>query len=332
MVKRISQLVEDRNDLGANAPISTPYVVYIESSSFCNLACKFCPHFIDPEKINKTNMSPDVFLKICSDLTQFPEKIKLMRFCGLGDSLMNKSFPSFVETARRLNVADRYELITNGILLRRENREILARELDRIIISVEGLNEQDYVDFTNRKIKFKRFVKAVESLRAVSGRRAKLHIKIHNSAVQTDEKKQEFFRIFQPLADEIFVENLINLWPEVESNLGLDSGHRFVNARYRGVEVCAQIFKSLQVNADGSVFPCCIDWRGVNNLGNVLDTSLLEIWGSQKLSELRMLHLEGKKNTHAPCSGCDMNELSDIDFIDDHADQIIARMKPLATA
>ena len=101
MAERISQLVEDRNDLGSNAPISTPYVVYIESSSFCNLACKFCPHFIDPEKINKTNMSPDVFLKICSDLTQFPEKIKLMRFCGLGDSLMNKSFPSFVETAPR---------------------------------------------------------------------------------------------------------------------------------------------------------------------------------------------------------------------------------------
>ena len=83
------------------------------------------------------------------------------------------------------------------------------------------------------------------------------------------------------------------------------------------MEVCAQIFKSLQVNADGSVFRVT-DYN--NNLGNVLDKSLLEIWG-HKLSELRMLHLEERGIPMRHAVG-DMNELSDIEFIDDHVDQI----------
>ena len=112
----------------------------------------------------------------------------------------------------------------------------------------------------------------------------------------------------------------------MESNLGIDSGHRFINGKYRDAKVCAQIFKSLQVNADGSVFPCCIDWQGVNNLGNILDLSLPSIWNSRALFDLRMLHLKGKKDTHSPCKGCEMNELSDIEDIDAYAADIIARM------
>ena len=118
------QLVEKRTNLGLLAPLTAPYVVYVESSSFCNLACKFCPHFINPEEIQKQHMSLAVFEKLCLDLGKFPQKIKLLRFCGLGDSLMNKAFPSFVQLATEMEIADRFELITNGLLLKSGNLEI----------------------------------------------------------------------------------------------------------------------------------------------------------------------------------------------------------------
>jgi len=326
MAKVKSQLVTLRENLANKIPLESPYVVYVEASSFCNLACKFCPHFIDPDQIDKKNMSLETFQKLCVDASNFPKKLKLLRFCGLGDSLVNKAFPNFVELAREYDVADRLELISNGLLLKPGLIETLALNLDRIIISIEGLTADDYLQFTNRKVDLKKFKINLRKLFEVDGRRAKIHLKIHNSAVQDGVRREEFFDTFGPLADEIYVENLINLWPEVESNLGLDVGHRFINARYRDSDVCAQIFKSLQVNADGSVFPCCIDWKGINLLGHIKDNTLLEIWNSDELYSLRMLHLSGGKKTHAPCAGCSMNELSDIDHLDAHADAIRLRM------
>ena len=38
----------DREVLGEAIPLEAPYVIYSESSSYCNLECKFCPQHISP--------------------------------------------------------------------------------------------------------------------------------------------------------------------------------------------------------------------------------------------------------------------------------------------
>ena len=61
---------------------------------------------------------------------------------------------------------------------------------------------------------------------------------------------------------------------------------------------CPQIFKSLQVNANGVVIPCCIDWSLKNNLGNIDNQSLIDIWNGKILRDLRLKLLKGGKETH----------------------------------
>ena len=113
-------------------------------------------------------------------------------------------------------------------------------------------------------------------------KKCKLHIKIHNSAVQTKERLQKFHEIFSEIADELYVENLINLWPELTSNLGINTGHRFDSSDINPQIACAQIFKSMQVNFDGKVMPCCIDWKTINVIGDAKDQSLLDVWNGTK--------------------------------------------------
>ena len=43
----------DREVLGEAVPLEAPYVIYIESSSYCNLECKFCPQHISPGDLVK---------------------------------------------------------------------------------------------------------------------------------------------------------------------------------------------------------------------------------------------------------------------------------------
>lgn len=321
-----AQFNQSRQDLAALSPLQSPLVVYVETSSFCNLECRFCPHHISPESFNKENMSLDLFEKLIEDMKEFAPKPKLIRFCGLGDPLFNKEFLQMVRLARQSNVVEKLELITNGLLLSDLLIKELPKLLDRIIVSIEGLNNEDYENFTLRRVKFDALVDKLTKIGRQKNRRAVLHTKIHNSAVQNEERKKQFFNIFSDVADEIYIENLVNLWPEVESNLGYESGHRFDGGELNKVNVCPQIFKSVQINSDGRVIPCCIDWKGINIIGNLNKESIHEIWHGDKLRELRIKHLQGKRHEFSPCSGCEMNEYSEKDNLDNHADQILHRL------
>jgi len=316
---------EKRLDLRAASPLGTPLVIYVEPSSFCNLACTFCPQFISPEAIHKQNMSFDLFKKMIDDLKNFPDKPKLMRFCGLGDSLFNKEFLEMVKYASKANVVERLELISNGLLLNDKLIKELPLYLDRIIISIEGLSNEEYVQFTTKKIDFDGFVEKLARLHKAEGDCIR-HIKIHSAAITNNTKKQFFYDTFGDICDEIYIENLVDLWPQMTSNLGTDVGHRFDGGIRNKVDVCPQIFKSMQVNSDGRVLPCCIDWAGVNIIGDIKNEEMKDVWDGKVLKKLRNVHLKGERFDIDPCKGCTMNEFSEKDNIDHMAKDIYKKI------
>ena len=150
-------------------------------------------------------------------------------------------------------------------------------------------------------------------------------MKIHNHSASTKEKQKFFFDTFRPIADKVYVENLVSMWPEVDpaaSNMGLDNGYRF-GGDITERNVCAQIFKSMLINANGEVVPCCVDFKRINKIGNVQINSVKNIWNSDPLNELRYKHLTGNKCNLSPCKDCTMNDVGDPDNIDPYVDTIL---------
>ena len=135
--------MDKRINLGAAIPLNTPLVVYIEPTTYCNLACKFCPHYLSYDEFDHGTMSYELFEKVCADLLSFPKRLKLLRFCGLGDSLFNKDIVKFVECASKKKVSEKIELITNGLLLKEKHFPAFSKKLTRLIVSIEGLDEED---------------------------------------------------------------------------------------------------------------------------------------------------------------------------------------------
>ena len=86
----------------------------------------------------------------------------------------------------------------------------IVKYLDRIIISIEGLSSDDYKEFSLRKVNFDKLIQKIELL-SKQNSKSVIHVKIHNSAVQTEERKKLFFDTFSNIADEIYIENLVNL-------------------------------------------------------------------------------------------------------------------------
>lgn len=318
---------ENRISLSENIPLSTPLVIYVEVSSFCNLSCGFCPQHLSPDQVSKNKMGIDRFEEMCKQIKKFPELPKLIRFCGIGDSLTNNNFVEMLKIANKYKIGERMLLITNGVLLQNKIHHEIINLLDNIVISIEGLSDEDYLNFANRKVNFDRHVETLKKLCSQNGRRAKFNIKIHSGAVKTKERLKFFYETFD-FADEVFVENLVNLWPELESDMGNnpENSHRFLEKEAEKVIACPQIFKSLQVNANGVVIPCCIDWSLKNNLGNIDNQSLVDIWNGEILRDLRLKHLKGERNTFLPCKECTMNEFTEFDSIDDKREVILERI------
>ena len=323
-----SQFNRVRAKLEDVIPLDTPFVVYIEPSSFCNLRCKFCPQSLNAEGISKSIMDYTTFENACKSIKLFPHRLKKIRFCGTGEPLYNRSLLNMAKLSREFDLADTLELITNATLLTEDDITQLPIYLDKIIISLEGFSTDDYLRFSSKKIDFSRLVDNINAMASVPNKRAVIHVKIHHLVLPDRAECQKKLQdLFGKYVDEFFIEGVVDMWPGAKQQQALEGRHRFFDSPQIPTRVCPQIFKSLQINANGDVIPCCVDWRAMNLLGNIKQQSLQDIWNGEKLRNLRLKHLLGERKTFMPCMECSMNESCETDNIDNSANKIIERIQ-----
>jgi radical SAM protein with 4Fe4S-binding SPASM domain len=319
-----SQVQNDRLVLEEAIPLALPLVVYLEPSGYCNLKCKFCPHGACENGLKKDLMSLDLFKKLVGDMLAFPGKVKLLRVCGNGDPLMNKSLLPMLEYVHRQRAVERIELITNGLLLTPELIENLPHFVNRLVFSVEGLNCEEYQRYCGTKVDFQKLLNDIDAVYASCGQ-CVVHVKTHHHAVATEEKQKEFLSLFARRCHEIFIEKLVPMWPQLDIEFSTNQ-FRWGCAEVVPRRVCAQIFKGIQVQADGEVVPCCVDWKRVNVLGNIRHESLRDIWNGPRMHNLQLAHLSGAKERTEPCRDCTMNDFCEVDNIDAHAQACMERL------
>ena len=59
----------------------------------------------------------------------------------------------------------------------------------------------------------------------------------------------------------------------------------------------------MYIHYDGTVFPCCYIYPD-QPIGNVKESSLSEIWNSEKMVELRQAHIRADLSQYRPCRNC----------------------------
>ena len=93
---------EGRTRLETVIPLKTPFILYCDPSSVCNLQCEFCPcgraHadlWTEDKKKSLGIMDFDIFKKIVDDCAEFPDKIKVLRMYKEGEPLLNPNFAKY---------------------------------------------------------------------------------------------------------------------------------------------------------------------------------------------------------------------------------------------
>ena len=325
----IKSYSQDRNVLGKVLPLDTPYTVMVDISDMCNLRCNYCfraDESIVAEDYRKNRlMEWETFEKIVEQMQQFPHQIKRIALSHHGEPLCNRRLPDMVTHIKRSGLTAKTDIHTNALLLDEEYiDELCAAKIDRIVISLQGLDEKNYLEVCGAHIDFDQFYHRLEYLYKMKTT-TQVHIKIVDVAV--GKEKDKFYEMFSPIAARVFIESVVPLWTGADMTKEKIETNKYGDA-FKVQQCCPLVFYTINVLPDGTIYPCS-HIRPPFKLGNVRNTTLMEAWNSMQKKEFLKDMLENGRFEVETCRDCYVPQntvMTPGDSIDAYADEIRARL------
>ncbi|MDD2958145.1 MAG: radical SAM/SPASM domain-containing protein [Lachnospiraceae bacterium] len=327
--------LHDREELKDALPLRTPYVVYIDPCDTCNFHCKFCPSG-DGALLKKTTgrghgpMDFGLYKVLIDGMGDFKDKIKVIRLYKDGEPLLNPHFPEMVRYAKESGFCERVDTTTNASLLTPElSLQIIDAGLDRINISIEGVNAAQYQDFSRYNIDYDTFVKNITFFYE-HRKQCEMNIKI-NGDILTEAQEQQFYATFGNITDGISVEHIIDYWPKFKQDkVTVNEAVGLLGNEIKEVCVCPYVFYEMAINSDGSYSLCRFDWNHSMLLGRELDvfSSPRRVWDSTLLWEFQNMFLRGERTSRAYllCAKCGLLKQGSPEDIDEFSQLLLDRM------
>ena len=87
---------------------------------------------------------------------------------------------------------------------------------------------------------------------------------------------------------------------KISNNLIIDSFHEFIwpdinNSYYNENGRCNGLIDHFGILSTGEIIPCCLDSKGIINLGNIYQDNLEDVFNSKLVKEMREGFLNNKK-------------------------------------
>jgi radical SAM protein with 4Fe4S-binding SPASM domain len=273
-------------------------------------------------------MEYDLFTKIIDDISEFESNVHSLRLYNVGEPLLNKRLPEMIRYAKqsgRINIID---TTTNCSLLTPEiSLELIDAGLDKICFSIEALTSKEYLKIAGAKVDFDKVVSNIAFFFEHS-RQCQVHVKIMDVSVPTDEDKQKFYRLFEDKCHTMWVDSVVNVWPDFDAP-GALSGKNMYNEEVIPLLVCTQPFYNLSVNPDGTVTHCDLDWNNEFIIGDLTKQTLKEIWNSDIVYHTQLIHLKGDRKTIEICRKCPWPDNGCIDNFDEYRETVLKRFMEL---
>jgi len=309
-----------RQNLREILPLSKPFTLLVEPSSLCNFKCIQC--FQRSSESNyftetRQNMSLELFCRIIKQLKEWQgNKLRVLKLSLYGEPLVNKNFCEMLRLAKEADIAERIETTTNASLLTREIAEkFVEYQLDYVRVSIYATDQKKHEEITGSGIDIKQIKENILILQKIKeehkSERPFIGAKMLDS--YDEEENGRFIREFKNVADEAYLDKP-HSWIKVDAldvvkNYYKDSYGKVsedLQAKNDGRVACPMPFTTMAVRANGDVSPCCVDFIGGTNLGNVKEASLKDIWKSDRWFEFQKMQLENKKYMNFSCARCDI--------------------------
>lgn len=281
-----------------------PQRVQLETAFGCNASCIMCPVDL-PTQRKKGIMSFDLFKKFCDDMLPYKDRIEKVDLWGLGEPLLDKGLFKKIRYGKDLGfqslaIATNADLFTDGAI-----DQLLDSGLDTVIFSIDGVTSGTHeairpgVTFD----KVRRNAEALIARRNAGGYRTKFVFRFIKQELN-EEQWPDFSDYWQsrlsPAKGDIIIGYNRHSWGG-EIAVADDARNDLVPDS----EPCHHVYDRLMVLWDGTVPLCCADLHHASwSLGNIKDSSPIEIFNNEKIRAIRTLHEAGRRNEMDICAKC----------------------------
>ena len=319
MIKYTELKEDNRHDLRKEIPLAKPYTLLIEPSNYCNFKCIQCFQSLTQENYltkNRGLMDLGLYRKIIRQMQEWEgPKLKVLKLSLYGEPFTNPDFGEMLKIAKEAGIAERIETTTNmSLLTPKLCKELVQYEIDYIRVSIYAGNQERYEKITNcPTVDMDRIIWQLKSIQDMKRelKREKPFVSAKMLDTFTGEN-EEFLARFAPVADEVYIDKPHNwIATEEKSFIGSlyeDQGEQLLKeleSKLSDRVVCTMPFTTLAIRSDGNVSPCCIDWAGETNIGNVCEESVREIWEGDQMYEFQKMQLEDRKCENKSCRNCE---------------------------
>lgn len=291
-----------------------PYMLQIEPTNTCNLACPLCP--VTENRLNRESrhLRLDEFKAVVDDMEDY---LLLLVLWDWGEPFMNRELPQMIRYAADRDV--RTVTSTNAHFLKDSAyvEEILSSGLTNLIVAIDSLHADHYTAY-RKKGELGRAVDGLENLLNIKKKMAsKTMVNLRMVVMKYNEDEiSEMRSLARKLKVDWFTVKTVNPSCGISS---LDEEilpenpdlrrYQYKEGTYERVRLdvhCSRVWHMSNIFSDGSVVPCCYDFAAEMKVGNIQEKPFREIWQSQGYSNLRK-KIFNEKDSIPKCETCTIN-------------------------
>jgi MoaA/NifB/PqqE/SkfB family radical SAM enzyme len=312
-------VVEFERMLGRATLHGYPYIITIDPTNYCNLRCPLCPTGNGTLGRSQGMLSLADFQHLVDQASPRAFEISLMNW---GEPLLNPDLFEMIRFCHSKHLS--ISISTNLARLKPQDvDQLLASGLDYMTVSIDGTTQEVYSVYrVGGKLD-----SVLSNLRVLIARRAELGLKSpwirwqfiimkHNEHQMEDAKR---------LAAEIGVDEItfipvgLPAMASKEDKVAMASQWFATQPQYRQWDPenppvanrggrCPYLYRTMVINPDGGVSPCCIVYGSESqDYGNLLRSELGPIWNNPCYVSARLVQTgQGEGSVPTVCHGCSL--------------------------
>ncbi len=288
-----------------------PISISIEPTTSCNLRCPECPSGLRSFTRPTGMLKDDLFKNV---IDQLSSTLSYLTFYFQGEPYLNPKFLEMVQYASGKGIYTATS--TNAHYLDEENaRKTIASGLDRLIISIDGTEQETYQSYrVGGKLE-----KVIEGTKNILRLRKEMksrtpHVVFQFLVVRPNEHQvPEVYALANELGVDRVALKTAQIYDYKNGSDLIPTLDKYSRYRHEAnglfsiknelLNHCWKMWHSCVITWDGKVVPCCFDKDAHHIMGDLSNQSFEEIWKGEAYNEFRASLLRSRSEIEM-CKNC----------------------------
>ena len=264
-----------------------PKYIEIETVNACNARCPMCT--INDWERNYPVMRDEVFNKISDEIIDNKEFVKRVSLYRDGEPLIDKKLAQRIYKFKQAGINETSIATNVSLLNEKRSREILEAGLGLVIMSIDSL-KKDVFESIRVRLKFDEVKEnAINFLKLRD--RINPNCRVWIRMIRQESNKDEwndyynFWKGYASENDRIYYHNIFNWGGQLDN-------YKSIEKSFEPNLPCVALWSLMVFFANGDVPLCNVDYNNKFPTGNIMKTSIKELWKSKIADERRKLHMK----------------------------------------